>query len=208
MEDVLDLYDETWDSTSPIVCLDEKLYQLLAQLRDPLPLQPGEPHREDYTYKRHGTCNLFILCAPQAGWRHVEVTAQRTASDYAECLKALVDVHFPTAQKIRIIQDNLNTHTGASLYARFSAAEARRIYKKLEFHYTPTHASWLNMAEIEIHVLGKQCIDRRIPDRETLTREIATWEEERNHRKATIHWQFTTAKARDTFKRAYDNLKN
>jgi transposase len=208
MEDVLDLYEEDWDSEYPIVCLDEKPYQLLDHTRTPLPMKPGKPKREDYTYKRNGTCNLFILFSPQAGWRHVKVTKQRTAKDYAECVKDLVDMHFPDAKRIRIVQDNLNTHKGASLYKRYPAEEARRIYKKVEFHYTPKHASWLNMAEIEIHVLGKQCTDRRISDMEILEREIAPWEEERNHCEAVIDWQFTTEKARDKFEKAYDNIKN
>jgi len=207
MEDVLDLYEEPHDEKNPVVCLDEKPYQLLEQTHEPIPVEEGKPEREDYTYKRNGTCNLFITLCPQAGWRHVKVTEQRTANDYAECVKELVDVHFPEAEKIRIVQDNLNTHKGASLYKRFSAEEARRIYKKLEFHYTPKHASWLNMSEIELFVLGKQCIDRRIGDTDTLQREIAFWEEERNRHKVTINWQFTTNKARVRFMKHYDNLK-
>lgn len=208
MEDILDLYEEGWDSRHPIVCLDEKPYQLLEHTHKPLPTKPRKPAREDYTYKRNGTCNLFVLFSPQAGWRHVKVTQQRTAKDYAECLKDLVDMRFPDAERIRIVQDNLNTHKGASLYKRFPAEEARRIYKRVEFHYTPKHASWLNMAEIEIHVLGKQCTDRRIGDVETLEREIAPWEEERNQCEAVVHWKFTTEKARGKFKKAYDNIKN
>ena len=148
------------------------------------------------------------MLAPQVGWRHVKVTEQRTAKDYAECLKDLVDIHFPDAKKIRIVQDNLNTHKGASLYKRYPAEEARRIRKKIEFHYTPKHASWLNMAEIEIHVLGKQCTDRRIGNVETLEREISAWETERNELGVVINWHFTTDKARDKFKRYYDNLNN
>ena len=197
MEDILDLYEEDWDSRYPVVCLDEKPYQLLEHTHEPLPAEPGKPEREDYTYKRNGTCNLFIMYCPQTGWRHVKVTKQRTVRDYAECLKELVDVHFPEAEKIRIVQDNLNTHKGASLYKTYPAEEARRIYKKLEFHYTPNHASWLNMAEIEIHVLCKQCIDRRMGNTEILKYEIAAWEEERNQNQAMIHWRFTTEKARD-----------
>jgi hypothetical protein len=206
MGDVLEQYEGEYDSQQPVVCLDEKPYQLLEDTHEPLPMEPGEAKREDYTYKRNGTCNLFMMYSPQADWRHVEVTGQRTARDYAECLKELVDVHFPDAQKIRIVQDNLNTHKGASLYERFPAQEARRIIKKLEFHYTPKHASWLNMAEIEIHVLGKQCIDRRIGNVEALKREITAWETKRNQRESVINWQFTVDKARDKFKRAYDSL--
>ena len=199
---------EPWDEEEPTVCLDEKPYQLHDNTRDPLPAEPGKPRREDYTYKREGTCNFFVMLAPQGGCRHVKVTEQRTAKDYAECLKDLVDVHFPDAKKIRIVQDNLNTHKGASLYKRYPAEEARRIRKKIEFHYTPKHASWLNMAEIEIHVLGKQCTDRRIGNVETLEREISAWETERNELGVVINWQFTTDKARDKFKRYYDNLNN
>lgn len=207
MEDVLDLYEEPYDEENPIVCLDEKPYQLLEQTHEPIPVEEGKPEREDYTYKRNGTCNLFMMLCPQGGWRHVRVTDQRTANDYAECVKELVDVHFPEAEKIRIVCDNLNTHKGASLYKRFPAEEARRICKKLEFHYTPKHASWLNMSEIELFVLGKQCIDRRMGEKSTLQREIDAWEKERNLHKVIINWQFTTDKARVKFKRHYDNLK-
>ena len=206
MEDVLDLYEEPADEKYPKVCLDEKPYQLIDDAREPLPIRPGESGKEDYTYKRNGTCNLFVMLAPQLGWRHVEVTDHRTSRDYAEILRELVDVHFPEAEKIKVIQDNLNTHKGASLYERFPAEEAHRIYKKLDFHYTPKHASWLNMAEIEIHALGKQCIDRRIGDVDTLKREIAAWETERNQRRVNVNWQFTVDKARSKFQRSYDKL--
>ena len=162
MEDILDLYERGYDFRYPIICLDEKPYQLLRDILSPLPPEPGKPWREDYTYERNGTCNLFVIFCPGLGWRHIEVTGQRT--DYAEILRKIVDEYFPQAERILIVQDNLNTHTGASLYKAFSAEEALRIHKKLEFHYTPVHASWLNMAEIEIHALGKQCIDRRIGD--------------------------------------------
>jgi hypothetical protein len=206
MEDVLDLYEEEPDEKHPLVCLDEKPYQLIEDTREPLPLEPGEPKREDYTYQRNGTCNLFVMYSPQLDCRHVKVTEHRTAKDYAEILKELVDVHFPDAEQIRIVQDNLNTHKGASLYERYPAEEARRIIKKLEFHYTPKHASWLNMAEIEIHVLGKQCIDRRIGDIDSLKQEITAWETQRNHRVSIINWHFTVDKARTKFKKAYDLL--
>lgn len=206
MEDVLDLYEEPYNEADPIICLDEKPYQLLEQVHDPLPAEPGKPKREDYTYKRNGTCNLFIMMSPQAGWRHVKVTDQRTSEDYAECLHDLVNVHFPEAKRIRIVQDNLNTHNGASLYKRFPAEEARKIYKKLEFHYTPKHASWLNMSEIELFVLGKQCIDRRIGEKSILQLEIASWEEDRNRHRVRINWQFTTEKARGKMKNFYPNI--
>jgi len=208
MENILDLYERVYDFRYPIVCLDEKPYQLLSDILSPLPPEPGKPWREDYTYKRNGTCNLFVIFCPGLGWRHVEVTGQRTALDYAEILRKIVDEYFPQAERILIVQDNLNTHNGASLYKAFDAREALRIYKKLEFHYTPKHASWLNMAEIEIHALGKQCIDRRIGDVEKLKHEIAIWETERNQRQVNVNWQFTVDKARSKFQKSYDKLNN
>jgi transposase len=206
MEDILDLYERSYHFRYPIVCLDEKPYQLLRDILSPLPPEPGKPWREDYTYERNGTCNLFVIFCPGLGWRHVEVTGQRTAIDYAEILRKIVDEYFPQADRILIVQDNLNTHTGASLYKAFDAREALRIHRKLEFHYTPKHASWLNMAEIEIHALGKQCIDRRMGDVDTLKRETAAWERERNQRQVKVNWLFTVGKARDKFQRDYDKL--
>jgi len=208
MEDVLDLYEEPPDEKNPVVCLDEKPYQLTDDIREPLSVLPGESGKEDYTYKRNGTCNLFVMLSPQLGWRHVKVTDRRTSGDCAEILRELVDVHFPDADKIRIVCDNLNTHKGASLYETFPAEEAHGIYKRLEFHYTPRHASWLNMAEIEIRVLGKQCIDRRIGSQDKLNGEISKWESERNHHGVHINWQFTTKKARVKFEKHYDKLIN
>jgi hypothetical protein len=203
MEDTLDLYAEPYDPRYPHVCFDEVPYQLVAETRIPLPMQPGKPERYDYEYRRNGTCNLFVFCQPLAGWRQVKVTQQRTKLDFAQCMKELVDVLFPEAEQIRVTLDNLNTHTPAALYEAFEAAEARRLVRKLEFHYTPKHGSWLNMAEIEISVLTGQCLDRYIPDMTILKREVAAWQEERNARQATIDWQFTTAKARDKLKRLY-----
>lgn len=202
MEDTLDLYAEPYDPRYPHVCFDEVPYQLVAETRVPLPMQPGKPERYDYEYRRNGTCNLFVFFQP-AGWRQVKVTERRTKLDFAQCMKELVDVLFPEAEQIRVTLDNLNTHTPAALYEAFEAAEARRLVRKLEFHYTPKHGSWLNMAEIEISVLTGQCLDRYIPDVTTLKREVAAWQEERNARQATIDWQFTTAKARDKLKRLY-----
>ncbi len=187
MEDILDLYERGYDFRYPIVCLDEKPYQLLKDILSPLPPGPGQPWREDYTYERSGTCNLFVIFSPGLGWRHIEVTGQRTAIDYAKILKKIVDECFPEAERILVVQDNLNTHNGSSLYKAFEPEEALRIHKKLEFHYTPKHASWLNMAEIEIRVMGKQCIDRRIGDVETLKGEIAEWERERNQRHINVN---------------------
>jgi hypothetical protein len=208
MEDILDLYERGYDFRYPIVCLDEKPYQLLKDIFSPLPPEPGQPWREDYTYERSGTCNLFVIFCPGLGWRHIELTGQRTAVDYAKILRKIVDEYFPEAERILIVQDNLNTHNGSSLYKAFEPSEALRIHKKLEFHYTPVHASWLNMAEIEIHALGKQCIDRCIGDVDILKREIAVWETERNQRQINVNWQFTVNKARSKFQRSYDKLNN
>jgi hypothetical protein len=163
MEDILDLYAENYDPLRPLICFDEFPYQMVAAKRLPLPLQPGKPARYDYEYRRMGTCNVFMFFQPQAGWRHVEVTHRRTKKDFAHCMKDLVDIHFPEAEMIRVVLDNLNTHTPAALYEVFAPEEARRIVRKLEFHFTPKHASWLNMAEIEISVLDRQCLDRRLP---------------------------------------------
>ncbi len=196
MEDVLDLYAEAEDPARPLVCFDEMPYQLIAETRLPLPAAPGRTARYDYEYQRMGTCNLFAFFAPLAGFRHIDVTARRTAADFAEAMRRLVDVLYPEAAVIRVVLDNLNTHTGAALYEAFAPAEARRILRRLAFHYTPKHGSWLNMAEIEWSVLTQQCLDRRIADTTTLAREIAAWEAARNEMKVTVDWRFTTAKAR------------
>jgi hypothetical protein len=203
MEDVLDLYAEPHDPKRPWVCFDETSKQLVAETRTPLPMEPGQPERFDYEYERNGTANLFLLCQPLAGWRHVAVTDRRTKHDFAEQMQALVDVHFPDAEEIRVVLDNLNTHTPAALYEAFPAAEARRIAKKLEFHYTPVHGSWLNMAELEFSMLARQCLGRRIPDRATLETEVATWQAARNEQRATIRWQFTVEDARSKLHRLY-----
>jgi hypothetical protein len=203
MEDVLDLYAEPYDPRYPQVCFDEVPYQLVGETRTPLPMQPGKPQRYDYEYKRKGTCNLFVFFQPLAGWRHVKVTERRTKRDFAQCMKEMVDIHFPDAHKIRVVLDNLNTHTPAALYEAFDPAEARRLVQKLEFHYTPKHGSWLNMAEIEISVLTAQCLDRYIPDVTSLEREVTAWQNERNTQKASVDWRFTTIKARDKLKHLY-----
>ena len=203
MEDVLDLYAEPYDPQRPQVCLDESPYQLLSEVQPAQPLQPGQPARVDYEYAREGTCNLFLFFEPLAGWRHVKVTDRRTAQDFAHCLKEAVDVHWPEAAVIRLVTDNLNTHTPAALYETFEAAEARRIARKREWHYTPKHGSWLDMAEVELSILARQCLDRRIPDRETLEREVAAWEQRRNVVRTTVEWQFTTDKAREKLQRLY-----
>jgi hypothetical protein len=203
MADVLDLYAEPYDPKRPQVCLDESPYQLLSDVQPTQPVQPGQPARVDYEYVREGTCTLFLFFEPLAGWRHVKVTDRRTAQDFAHCLKDAVDVHWPEAEILRLVTDNLNTHTPAALYETFPPEEARRIARKLEWHYTPKHGSWLDMAEVELSILARQCLDRRIPDRETLAREVAAWEARRNAVQATVEWQFTTDKAREKLQRLY-----
>ena len=206
MEDVLDVYTRPYDERFPQVCLDEKSKQLVGEVREPLAASPGRPARHDYEYERNGTANLFIVCEPLAGWRHVEVTERRTKLDWAHCVQDLVDVHYPEAEKIVLVMDNLNTHTPAALYEAFVPVEARRIARKLEIHYTPKHGSWLNMAEIELSVLSRQCLDRRIPDRESLAGEVDTWEAERNAAESSIDWRFTSDEARIKLKRLYPEI--
>lgn len=203
MEDILDLYAEPYDPHYPVVCFDEVPYQLISEKQKSLPLQPGKPQRYDYEYCREGTCNLFLFLQPLAGWRHIKITSQRTKQDFAYCMQDLVDVHLPAAEKIRVVLDNLNIHTPAALYETFAPEQARRLVRKLEFHYTPKHSSWLNMAEVEISVLYQQCLDRRLGQLELLQREVAAWQNQRNARKATIDWRFTVTKARDKLKRLY-----
>ena len=203
MEDVLDLYAEPYNLRRPKVNFDETSKQLIAETRRALPARPGQSQRYDYEYERNGTRNLFLFTEPQAGWRHVNVTEHRTMIDFAYQMRWLVDEAYPEAEVIRVVLDNLNTHKAASLYEAFAPEEARRIIKKLEFHYTPKHGSWLNMAEIELSVLQRQCLDRRIPDEAALNYEIAAWEEERNERQATIDWRFSVTTARAKLKRLY-----
>jgi DDE superfamily endonuclease len=203
MEDVLDLYEEPYNPKQPVVCFDERPFQLTGEVRHPQPAKPGQPMRYDYEYKRNGTCNMFLFFQPLVGWRHVEVTDQRTKLDFASCMKALTDEYFPEAETIKVVLDNLNTHTPAALYEAYKPEEASRISKKLEFHYTPKHGSWLNMVEIEISVLSGQCLDRRIPDQTAVKREVAAWEKERNKRRALVNWRFTTKDARIKLKRLY-----
>ncbi len=196
MEAVLDLYAEPFDPTRPVVGFDEMPYQLVGEVQPPVPGAPGRPQRIDYEYERKGTCNLFLVTQPLAGWRHVDVTERRTKQDFAHQMKALVDEHFPEAEVIRVVVDNLNTHTPAALYEAFPPAEAHRLTRKLEFWYTPKHGSWLNVAEIELAVMAKQCLDRRIGDPATLRHELAAWEAKRNDTEVRIHWQFSTTDAR------------
>jgi hypothetical protein len=203
MEDVLDLYAEPYDELRPQICLDERPCVLHADKIKPLPMKPGQPMRYDYEYQRHGQCNLFMAFQPLAGWRYAQVTPQRRATDFAHFLRDLVDVHFPHAQVIRVVLDNLNTHTFAALYQAFPAEEARRLARKLEFHYTPKHASWLNMVEIELSVLVKQCLKRRIPDILTLQRQVTAWQNTRNDQCATVNWLFNVTDARTRLARFY-----
>jgi len=204
MEDVLDLYEEPYDSDKPLICFDELPYQLVAETRTPLAAKPGYPQRYDYEYERKGTTNLFAFFEPKGGFRRVEVSQRRTAKDFALAMKLLVDELYPQAETIRLVLDNLNTHTPAALYEAFEPAEARRIARKLEFHYTPKHASWLNQVEIELSVLHKQCLGgRRIPDEEMLGREVRAWERERNERGAMVEWRFTAEDAREKLTRLY-----
>ena len=206
MEDVLEVYTRPHDPSQPLVCLDETSKQLVAETRQPMPMQPGRPARHDYEYERNGTANLFMLFAPLEGWRHVEVTERRTAIDYARILKDLSDIHFPAARKITLVQDNLNTHSPASLYEAYPPAEARRLIERFEWHYTPKHGSWLNMAESELAVLSGQCLARRIADRPALEREVAAWRTRRNTHNARADWRFTTADARIKLKSLYPAL--
>ena len=205
MEDVLDLYAEPPDPKRPVVCVDESPTQLIGEVRQPIPPEPGQGERYGYEYRRHGTLNLFVLLDAHRPWRKVTVSERRTAVDFAVCMRDLVDVDFPEAERIRVVMDNLSTHTPGSLYEAFPASEAHRILHRLEFHFTPKHASWLNMAEIEIGVLKGQCLDRRIDNRRRLEREIAAWERERNAAGARIQWMFTTETARTKMGRAYPN---
>ena len=206
MEDVLELYAEPYTAQQPVVCFDERPCVLHGDTRPSTPAQPGQTARYDYEYQRNGTCNLFMMFQPGAGWRQAKVTDHRKKVDFAECMRELVDVHFPHAEKIRVVMDNLNTHTPASLYTAFTPAEARRVLRKLEFHYTPKHASWLNMVEIELSALVHQCLKRRIPDTDTLTREVAAWQATRNAQRATVRWQFDVPQARTKLTRLYNEL--
>jgi hypothetical protein len=203
MEDVLEVYQRPHDPQRPVVCLDETTKQMIAETRAPIPAAPGRKARHDYEYERNGVASLFMMFAPLEGWRHVKVADRHAAVDYAHVLKDLSDTHFPHATKIVLVQDNLSTHTPASLYAAFPAAEARRLAQRFEWHYTPKHGSWLDMAESELAVLATQCLDRRIPDKPTLNAEIAAWQNARNTRCVTADWQFTTQDARIKLKRLY-----
>jgi transposase len=207
MEDVLDLYATQPDPDQPVICFDESPTQLIGEVRQPIPAKPGQHERYDCEYRRNGTANLFVFLDVHQPWRKVKVTERRTAVDFAICMRELTDIHFPKASKIRVVLDNLSTHSPASLYKAFPAAEARRVLKRLEFHFTPKHASWLNMVEIEIGVLRGQCLNRRIDNRDRLISEVAAWEHQRNESGAKIKWMFTAQKARIKMTRAYPKFE-
>ncbi len=206
MEDVLAVYMRPRDPDHPLVCLDESSKQLLAETRVPIPMKAGRPARFDYEYERNGTANLFMMFAPLEGWRHVKVTDRHTAVDYAHVLKDLADLHFANTKTIVLIQDNLNIHSKASLYEAFPAAEARRLVERFEWHYTPKHGSWLDLAESELGVLSSQCLDRRIPDKQTLIDEIAAWQHDRNANHTKADWHFATPNARIKLKHLYPSI--
>ena len=207
MEDVLEVYKQPLDLRRPVVCLDETSKQLVGETRSPIPAASGQPRRIDYEYERKGTANLFMMFEPLAGKRRVKVTERRTATDFAHVIRELVDEQYPEADKIVLVMDNLNTHRLASLYEAFAPAEARRLLERLEIHYTPKHGSWLNMAETELSVLARQCLNRRIDNSKTLTREVKAWEKQRNQATCRIDWRFTTKDARIKLKRLYPSIQ-
>ena len=207
MEEVLEVYTRPYDPTRPVVCLDETSKQLVAETRTLLPVEPGQPQRVDYEYERQGTANLFMAVEPLAGQRYVTVTDRRTAVDFARIVKDLLEVRYPHADKVVLVLDNLNTHKPAALYQAFEPAVAWRLLERLEIHHTPKHGSWLNMAEIELSVLSQQCLNRRIPDTATLTREVAAWQQARNADPRPVNWRFTTADARIKLKRLYPSIQ-
>ncbi len=206
MEDVLEVYHRVYDERFPVVCMDETSKQLVAETRVPIPLAPGRPARLDYEYTRNGVANLFMFTEPPTGWRWAEVTDRRTRTDWAVVFQELLDVRYPHAVKVVLVMDNLNTHTIGSLYEAFEPTEARRLAERLEIHYTPKHGSWLNIAETELSVLAMQCLDRRIPTKEDLEREVQAWEDDRNETTKGVDWQFTTDGARVKLRRLYPQL--
>jgi hypothetical protein len=207
MEDVLEVYARPLDPNRPVVCIDEGGKQLVGDVRPPLPVRPGKPKRVDYEYTRNGMANLFVAFEPLAGVRRVEVTGRRTSRDFARFARRVLDEWYPAADRVVFVLDNLSTHAPAAFYEAFEPAEARRLCERVEWHYTPKHGSWLNVAELELSVLARQCLDRRIPDMATLTREVAAWERERNAAVVRVDWQFTTADARTKLKRLYPSVE-
>ena len=208
MEDVLQTYRLPYDPRYPVVCFDEACKELCGEVRPAQRTGRGRAARIDYEDERKGVCHQLMLCEPLRGWRHVKVTERRTRRDYAECIRELVDIHCPQAQRIRLVQDNLNTHDGASLYETFAPAEARRLLDKIEFHYTPKHGSWLNMAETEINIMNSQCLNRRLDSQSLIAAEVAAWEQKRNLAKARIHWTFTLAAARRKLREVYPSIED
>jgi hypothetical protein len=207
MEDVLDTYAKPYDPARPVVCVDEGGKQLIGEVREPLPVRPGSPAKRDSEYVRGGVANLFMAFEPLAGRRHVEVTERKTSVDFAHFLKTLSDRYYTEAERIVLVCDNLNTHTPAALYEAFEPPEARRLAERFEWHYTPKHGSWLNVAELELSVVARQCLDRRIPDLATLRREVAAWEDARNAAVVKVEWHFTTADARVRLKKLYPTIE-
>lgn len=206
MEDVLDLYKKPYDDKRPIVCMDESSKQQIKEVRQPLPMEPGKPERYDTEYERNGVSNLFIFFEPLRGWRRIDITSRRTAQDWAGQIRKLVDEDYPKVEKIRLVMDNLNTHIGASLYKTFVPSEARRLLDKLEFHYTPKHGSWLNMAEIELSLLSRQCLGDRMVDRKYLGQQVGAWVTQRNSKGSEMNWRFTTEDARIKLKHLYPSI--
>lgn len=206
MEDVLEVYALTYDKRVPLICMDEQPCQLLDEKLTPIPMRPGKIAKEDYEYVRCGTCSIFILTEPLVGWRHVVASERRTKKDWASQIKELLDVHYPNAQRIRLVMDNLNTHSISSLYETFPPTEAMRLAKRLEIHYTPKHGSWLNIAEIELNAMTKQCLGRRLPDLDTLQTQLSAWEKARNISQKAVEWHFTTHNTRDKLKWLYPKL--
>ena len=208
MEDILEVYKRPYNPNCPLICMDEMPKQLLGDIREPQPMQQGQPTREDYAYKRNGVADLFMLFEPLQGKRHILVTEQRRRVEWAAAMKYLADELHPDAEKIVVVMDNLNTHTPASFYETYAPEEARRLTERFEFHYTPKHGSWLNMAEIELSALTRQCLDRRIADQDTLTQEVQAWQARRNSEVVKVHWQFTTADARIKLRHLYPKIQS
>ena len=206
MEDILEVYRRPYNANEPLICMDETTKQLVKEMRNPIPMQPGKPACYDYEYERNGVCNIFMFYEPFGGKRYTTVTEHRTKMDWAHQIKELLEIHYPDAAKIVLVMDNLNTHSGASLYETFPPEEARRLVERLEIHFTPKHGSWLNIAEIELRVLSGQCLNRRIPDMQTLQCEINQWQFERNFIQAKVDWRFSTDDARIKLKRLYPTL--
>ena len=207
MEDVIQTYLLPYDPLHPVVCFDEACKQLFGEVRPAQPTRRGRAARTDYEYERKGVCHQLLMCEPLRGWRHVKVTERRTRKDYAGCVRELLEVYYPRAVKVRLVQDNLNTHDGASLYEAFLPGEARRLLDKIEWHYTPKHGSWVNMAETEIGIMNRQCLDRRLDSPEQIARAVAAWESKRNERQARIHWTFTLAAARQKLRKLYPTIE-